>query len=647
MKLRNSHFSECVLMRVSFLLIGIHILVSCNIDLEEPLISPDGSHQLHFKESSDGISFDYQYKGAKVFHCASLGLLIGDSEQGEARLIGIDKFSFEETWYPVVGKNKSILNRYNEYVLHFQALESDRPDYEVIFRCYDDGFAYRYKLDNHPEHELSIFGESTRLSFDDDFTFWAYNRENANVGPILSSDTSIAEIKIPMVLKTYNGLYMGIHEADIARYAPLMVQSQEKNLSLNVIKTSDKGTITTSWRTFIIGDQPGDLVASNLLVNLNEPCKIEDTSWIKPGKTLWDWRVWGYKAEDGYEYALDTKTHKRFIDFASENNIQYLLIDADWYGPEFSAESDPTAASREGFDIEECVAYAKDHGVGVILYLNDVGAKKFGLERVLKQFSDWGAVGVKYGFMKGTWEEKVRHTREVVKLCTKYQLMVDFHDNPVPPSGDERTYPNLMTREFCHAQADAKRSYFPETAVSSAFINMIAGPLDYTNGWFDLNNAHSRVRVFEEIPGTVTAEVAKLIVAHTGWMVLPDAPEEYLKKEDLFDCIRKMPAQFDSFKVLQGEIDSHITVARGSGEDWFIGSLTNRDGRDLEISLDFLQEGVKYEATIYSDKETTHFLNEKETYVITQQKVNSTSSLKVKLAPGGGNAIHLKKIVKE
>ena len=634
------------LKRLSIVLIGFGFLLSCSLDLDHPLLSPDGRHQLDFKESSGGISFSYQLEGETVLTIDSLGLILGDSKsiQGNVKLVSVDKSFFEETWHPVIGKNKSILNRYNEYVLHFQSLKSDQPDYDIVFRCYNDGFAYRYILVNQPENELSISGENTRLRFADDFTFWAYNRENANLGPLVSSDTSIAEIKTPMVVKTSRDLYLGIHEADIERYAPLTIKSQEKNLSFNVSKTSDKGAITMSWRTFIVGDQPGDLVSSNILQNLNEPCKIEDTSWIKPGKAVWDWRVWGYKAEDGYEYLLDTKTHKRFIDFAAENNIQYLLIDADWYGPEFSADSDPTASSREGFDIDECITYAKEHGVGVILYLNDVGAKKFGLERVLKQFADWGAVGVKYGFMKGSWEEKVRHTREVVEMCAKYKQMVDFHDNPVPPSGDERTYPNLMTREFCHAQADAKRSYFPETAVSSAFINMIAGPLDYTNGWFDLNNAHSRMRVFEEIPGTVTAEVAKLIVAHTGWMVLPDAPEEYLKKDDLFDCIRKMPAQFDSFKVLQGDIDSYISVARGAGDDWFIGSLSNRDAREIEIDLCFLPQGKSYQATIYSDDVNTHFLNQKETYVITKEEVNNAATMKVRLAPGGGNAIHLKKI---
>ena len=255
-----------------------------------------------------------------------------------------------------------------------------------------------------------------------------------------------------------------------------------------------------------------------------------------------------------------------------------------------------------------------------------------------------GAVGVKYGFMQGSWEDKVRHTRKVVELCAKYKLMVDFHDNPVPPSGDMRTWPNLVTKEFCFAQADGKRCYFPETAVSSPFINMLAGPIDYTNGWFDLNSAQSRVHVVVDIPGTVAAEVAKLIVVYSGLMVLPDSPEEYLKKEDLFDCVRKMPAQFEGFQVLDGKIGEFISVARKAGKDWFVGSLTNRDERTIEIDFNFLPKGQNYKATFYEDTNDTHFLNNKESYRIKELELNSDSKIKIRMAPGGGNAIYLKKI---
>lgn len=439
---------------------------------------------------------------------------------------------------------------------------------------------------------------------------------------------------------------MAIHEAAIIEYAPFTLINRKQNrFILEQECASEKTSIRTSWRTFILGDKSGDLLESDLLINLNEPCKIEDTSWIKPGKSMWDWRVCGYKTADGFEYGLNTISHKRFIDFAAANNIQNLLIDADWYGPEFDENSDPLKA-REGVNIDECLAYANEKGVGIILYLNDVGAKKFGLERVLKQFADWGVIGVKYGFMNGMPKEKVENTRRVVELCAKYKLMVDFHDNPIAPSGDRRSYPNLVTKEFCHAQSDSKKSYWPETVVTATFVNMVAGPLDMTNGWFDLNGAfrNGRKKVFQEIPGTVAAEVAKLIVVYTGLMVLPDAPEEYLKKDDLFNCVRKMPASFDSFKVLDGEIGEFITVTRQAGNDWFVGSLTNRKARNLEIKLDFLQPYKKYKATLYEDTANTHFETNKESYQVREVDVTSKSVINANLASGGGHSIWIQLI---
>lgn len=631
-------------MKRLFFLILIVLAFSCTKEKKYVFNSPDNKlcAELNVQGS---VGLNLIYSGDTIFTNSPIGLII-DSLDFTQNVVVSDfkESSFDDTWKTVNGKNKTVRNNYNEYSLILSKPGNHKLQYTLKFRCYDDGFAYRYILKDNSSDSIQIKKELTDLCFNNDFIYWAYNNEHANLGPLKRSESPLAEVKIPAVLELENNLFMAVHEAKIIRYAPfsLNMLDKETNIKFNMEQTTDTSSLKTSWRTFILGKCAGDLVESDLLVNLNEPCKIEDVSWIKPGKSLWDWRVWGYKAADNFEYGLNTVSHKRFIDFASENNIQYLLIDADWYGPEFSADSDPTQA-RSGINIEECMAYAKEKGVGVILYLNDVGAKKFGLERVLKQFAEWGAVGVKYGFMNGSWEDKVRHTRKVVEMCAKYHLMVDFHDSPVPPSGDRRTYPNLITKEFCHAQADAKRSYFPETAVTSPFINMIAGPLDYTNGWFDLNNAQSRTRVFQEIPGTVAAEVAKLIVTYTGWMVLPDSPEEYLKKDDLFDCIRKMPTQFDSFKVLDGKIGEYICVARSAGDNWFVGALTNRNSRNVEVNLDFLKEG-KYKATIYSDTKETHFLNNKESYEIKEVNADSNQKLNIYLAQGGGCAVHFEKI---
>jgi len=288
--------------------------------------------------------------------------------------------------------------------------------------------------------------------------------------------------------------------------------------------------------------------------------------------------------------------------------------------------------------------YAKEKGVGIILYLNDVGAQKFGLERILKQFHEWGASGIKYGFMKASGQEKVLYTRKVVELCATYKLTVNFHDNPIPPSGDERTWPNVMTREYCHSQADAKYSYYPETAVSSSFINLMAGPVDMCNGWYAFEEAESRPKVFKFLPGTVAAENAKLVVVFSGVSVLPDAPEAYLEKADMFDFIKSLPTSFDEYKVLDGDVESFISVARRAGDNWYIGSLTTREPRTLKLKLDFLKPNVQYKAYLYEDATDTHFLDNREAFKIRKLEVDSTTELSVYLAPGGGNAIRIEKM---
>lgn len=621
-------------MKQYFLLILLFSLFSCTSNYHQnKLTSPNNDCSSALSISEKGISLNLVFKSDTLVKNIVLGL--SESLLQNVKIAGNKTSAFNDTWETINGKNLKVLNEYNLY--NFKLRNESGKEFNLEIRLYDAGFAYRFIF---PEGIGNVHENST-IQFGDDFTFWAYNGENHNVGPVKLSDFGENVVRNPVTFKTANEEYFAIHEAAIFEHAPFILTNSENNTFKIEQEIISEGATKTSWRTFILGEKPGDLIESDLLVNLNEPCKIEDPSWIKPGRAMWDWRVWGYTADDGFQYGLNTISHKRFIDFAAENNVQYLLIDADWYGPEFDDNSDPTSA-REGVNIEECMDYAKEKGVGVILYLNDIGANKFGLERILKQFSDWGAAGVKYGFMKGTPKEKVINTRRIVELCAKYKLIVNFHDNPIAPSGDQRTWPNLITKEFGHSQADAKRSYFPETIVTVPFVNMLAGPLDLCNGWFALNSAFksNRPKVFAEIPGTVAAEVAKLIVVYGGCFVLPDAPEEYLKKDDLFDCIRNMPAHFDSYKVLDGEIGEFISVARSSGDEWFVGSLTNRESRELEIKLDFLDVDKKYVATFYVDAAETHFLENKEAYKIRENiSVDKNSEVKVKLAPGGGHSI--------
>ena len=628
--------------QITFLigLFSILALTSCQYK-PGPFTSPDEHTSLSFNLNNGTPEFNLTYNNILITDGSMMGVTLKDSTfKNDFILKEIRKRVIDTIWKPVLGKVSKIRNHYNEWTILLEEKAESKRKMEIIFRIYNNGVAFRY---NFPQQEkfkdFTISDDKTIFHFTDNITWWSGNGEHENLGP-LPVDSIPKNIRLPFVAKYSDSLWIAIHEAAIYHYSDFTLGKGAGQSAIKCMISPSKGEteIPTSWRVIMLGTSAGAMLESNILPNLNPPNKIKDPSWIIPGKSMWDWRVWGYKTNDGFTYGLNTVSHKRFVDFASNNNIRYMLLDADWYGPEFDKDSDPTKA-REGINIESFMKYAHSKNVGVILYLNDVGAKKYGLETILSRFHEWGAAGVKYGFMSGSGQEKVLHTRKIVRLCAKYKLLVNFHDNPVPPSGDTRTWPNLIAREYCHAQADAKRSYFPETAVSAAFINMLTGPLDMTNGWYDLNNAQSRVKVFQTIPGTLVAETTKLLVYYSGLMVLPDAPEEYQKKADIFNFIKQLPDSYDELKVLGGTPDSYISLARRKGENWYIGNLTNRAGRTLDIPLIFLDGSKKYKAVIYEDAPDSHYLENKEAYQIRSSEVTAETVLVLALAPGGGSSV--------
>lgn len=603
--------------------------------------SPDGDLSVRFQLIEGKPVISLKKKRIQVLMPSPIGIKLEDHSTEDFNLVDVISNVANNVWKPVWDKNSSIIDHHHESIFCLEDKEAFKLN--IVIRVYDDAMAIRYEI---PKQEgldgFTISEDQTTFIFADDHTFWAANGERHNIGPASLSAYPDSTRYTPTVIQLGGEGFAALLEAAIYEFANFNLARADQEFALKCKMEISRGhtPAKTSWRVVLLGDDPGDLVESNTLVNLNPPCAIEDPTWIEPGKSVWDWRVWGYETRSGYRYGLNTESHKRLIDFAAANNIRYLLMDADWYGPEFSATADPTSAN-ENIDIELNMAYAKSKDVGIILYLNDVGAKRFGLEKILKQFSEWGASGVKYGFMTTKGQEKVKYTREVVELCAKYKLTVNFHDSPLPPSGDRRTWPNLVTREYGHSQADAKRSYYPETVVNQIFINMITGPLDLCNGWFGFDGAESRDRVFEKIPGTVAAEVAKLAALFSGMHILPDAPEEYEKKSDLFDFLRTLPDAFDELRILDGAIDEFVSVGRRKGDDWYIGTLTNREAREVSIDCSFLEEDAVYIAMMYVDDEDSHFEHNREVYKTYDKAVEKGEVIHAKLAPGGGCAIRL------
>ena len=398
---------------------------------------------------------------------------------------------------------------------------------------------------------------------------------------------------------------------------------------------------TGAWRVLMVGKTPGDLVDSHLLELLN-PEPEGDFSWVRPGVYLWDWRIDGAVWE-GYHYGMNYESWVKMIDFAAEQGFQGLVLDANWYGPEFEKDSDPTKGDKAR-DVQRIIKYGKDKGVGVWLYLNDVAGTNYPIEETLAQYEEWGASGVKYGFMNGNAQEKNRKTQEITALCAKHHLMVDYHDYPVHPFGQMRTYPNAVTREYCKAQLDGRQIFQPKTFVTSVFVNMVAGPIDQNNGFLELHQGRTtRKDNNQEVPSTVTGEIARTMITWSGATVIPDIPEYYRKYPSLLEFLSAEKQPWQESITLAGEIGEYIVMARQNKDgEWLIGAATNEDEREIEIPLSFLGKG-KFTATINTDADDTHYRTNRETFK-TQAGISVTrkQTIKIRLAPGGGACILIK-----
>ncbi len=329
----------------------------------------------------------------------------------------------------------------------------------------------------------------------------------------------------------------------------------------------------------------------------------------------------------------------RLVDFAAENGFPYLLLDANWYGKEFKPESNPTSGGYAS-DARELIRYAKKKGVGIVLYLNDVAGRAYPLEHTLSTYSSWGAAGIKYGFMQGTMEERNKRTQMITALCAKYKLLCNYHDDPVHPFGQMRTWPNAITREFCQAQLDGHKVFQPKTFVTSVFVNMLTGPIDMNNGLSDLFQAH-RIDECSRVSSTLAGEVARTIITFSGATVIPDLPENYRAYSNLLDFYREQKQPWQESKTLAGEIGKYIVMARQNKEGtWLVGAATNEEARELEIPLSFLGEGT-YRAIILKDGADANYATQVESYQVRGKNVTSKDTIRVKLAPGGGAALML------
>ena len=547
-------------------------------------------------------------------------------------------------WKPLWGKRAVVPDKYNEMKLSFVNEAKSSDALEVVARAYNEGVAFRYVSPQGADSALEL----TTFNFAGDYTAWFYNGERHNIGPERLTETDGERLPV-MTVKAADDLYLAVHEACLDEGEPLKLKSEKGQclFSVSVKPHLLHAGYQSAWRVVLCGNRPGDLVDSHLLELLNpEPSGDYDFSWVKPGVALWDWRINGAQWE-GFHYTMSYPSWERMVDFAAEQGFAYLVLDANWYGPEFEQGSDPVKGDKAR-DVRKLIQYGKQKGVGIWLYLNDVGGRNYPLEETLKQYGAWGAAGVKYGFMAGDGEEKNTRTKSITEMCARYKLLVDFHDYPVHPYGQMRTWPNAVTREYCKAQLDGHEIFYPKTFVTSVFVNMIAGPIDMNNGMFDLRQGKTtRSDNNQEVPSTVVSEAARTLITFSGATIIPDIPEYYRKYPALLRFLSAQKMPWLESKTLDGEIGEYIVMMRQAEDGVFlVGAATNEESRTLRVPLSFLGKG-DYEAEIVEDGENAHYLSNRETIKVSKKKVNRNEVLNIKLAPGGGACIRIGKEIKQ
>jgi alpha-glucosidase len=606
-----------------------------------------------------GLRYSVEFHGKPLLEDSPLGLkLEGQPPLGPGmRLRDEQKSSADQTYAIPVGKTSTVRDHYNAERADFQDAQGRKLTIEV--RAYDDGVALRTVLpaqaaikDTNIEHELTEFhyAKDTTLyplivngfqsSYEDEYQA----RQVSGLHP----DWLIA---LPLLAQVPGVGWVAITEADIENYAGMYVRKANAPFAVRAelsprldkpsIAVEADAPVTSPWRVLMIGDEPGRLIESNIILNLNPPSKIADTSWIKAGKSAWDW--WSGEAAPSVSFktGMNTATMKHYIDFASASGFPYMLIDAGWALARPSAPDDWGAADitrvNPEVDMPELLRYAREKNVRIWLWSHWKSVDKY-MDQAFPLFEKWGIAGVKIDFMDRDDQQMVRWYRHVCDLAAQHHLMIDFH-GAFKPDGLRRTYPNLVTREGVMGKEYLKWSarVTPVHNTTLPFTRMLAGPLDYTPGAFgNVTRAQFIPRDKEPMaPNTRAHELALYVVLESPLMMVSDYPEHYEGQHD-FDFIKQVPVTWDEVRVLNGRPMENITVARRSGKDWYVGSITNWDARTVQVPLGFLGEG-KYAAEIYADAPDAATNATHTTF--TKEPVDHSTVLDVQMAPGGGNAI--------
>ena len=688
------------------LIVCLFVLFALNMQAGQ-VSSPNGDIKVNFELKGSVPTYSVTFKGKTVVNPSRLGYYL---DNGEDLLDGFTVLeeatsSFQETWVPVWGENKSIYNHYNQLVVSLHQAATDRY-MNIAFRVYDEGFGLRYEFPQkgklnyfvvkEERTEFAMTGDHIAYWIPGDYDTQEYEYTKSRMSEISKnlrqavsdnlSQTIFSEtgVQTSLQLKTDDGLYLNIHEAALVNYPAMHLNLDEKTNTFTSWLTPDatgkKGYMQTPfnspWRTMIIVDDARKVLSSNLILNLNEPCKLTDTSWIHPTKYIGVWwemisnkSEWAYthdypsvklgetdyaKAKPSGKHGANNENVRRYIDFAAEHGFDQVLVEGwnigweDWSGNSKEYVFDFLTPYPD-FDIKALNQYAHNKGVKLMMHhetSSSIMNYEKHMDRAYQLMNDYGYDAVKSGYVGNIIPRgehhysqiEINHYLNAIKRAADYHIMVNAHE-AVRPTGLCRTYPNLVGNESARG---TEYQAFGGTKVGHTailpFTRLQGGPMDYTPGIFEMdcvNGSHCN--------STICGQLALYVTFYSPLQMAADFPENYEKHMDAFQFIKDVAVDWDKSIYLEAEPMEYITAARKAkgSDNWFLGCVTGADAHQSTVKLDFLDKGKTYTATIYKDAPDADYKTNPQAYVITTQKVTSKSVLKLNAVPGGGFAVSL------
>lgn len=634
--------------------------------------SPDKRVEVAFRLMDQGGEasapcYSVSFKGKPLVSWSSLGLEFADSGmlRNDLRIYGVTRASHDSTYPIVAGRTSKARDHYNEATVSLEEKAGAHRRVDLVFRAYDDGVAFRYHMPKQEgvtsftlaaEHStFAVAGNPTAYVLHVPSYTSTYEFRYQTVPAAEVSTGSL--VGLPLMFEYPDHAALAITEADLTDYAAMYLAGKPEAPGLLTsllsplpgnpgIKVKSKLPHDTPWRVLMIGENPVKLLESNLVYNLNPPCAIKDTSWIRPVKTAFPW--WnGYElGSAGFRGALDTRTMKYYIDFCAEQGIECHsldgLDDVSWYGDKCGTyHGKDITKSLPGIDLPEVIRYAKEKGVRLRLWLHWAGTRAY-MEKAFPLYEKWGIEGVMVDFIERDDQEMVNFIHDVVALAARHHLTVTLH-NLGKPTGLGRTYPNLMTYEGALNLEYNKWDPIgnpPDHELMVACVRGLAGPVDYHHGSFRhvTQKDFKPQNVAPVTIGTRAHQIARYVVYEDPLPMVADYPDAY-RNQPGFELLVKMPVWWDETRVLNGEVGKYLTIARRHGKEWYVGTMGDATARELSIPLSFLGKG-RFTAEIYAD-DVAHPENLAKLQT-GSQTVSATDNIAAKLAPAGGHLVHLK-----